>query len=90
MASSVISETRYVQRTYSVDCTTFIQSQNLYAGLLDLVDAPELVGAKAIIPLFARKAGNVPIVNVAFENTAIRVTHPISLQGVNVGLLFIY
>lgn len=80
----------YQVRTYSIDCTTSTNVGNKYSGVKDLNGLSEMTGAKAIVPMFARKSGYSYICTIEFEPNSIRIQSDVSLEGVNVGVLFIY
>jgi hypothetical protein len=74
-------------KTFTMNCTTDVQ--NGYAGQLTLT-VTETENAQFIVPQFARKSGYGYPLTVAYENGALRLWSPASLEGVTVGVVLFF
>lgn len=81
-------EETYTILTYSIDVTTApMGGTNIYTGEKNIQS--DVQGAKAVIPLWARKSGYSYFCPMACESGVIRVQSTVSLTGVTAGVLVI-
>lgn len=87
-SSNVITQATI--KTFTIDVTTLpMGGSNIYTGELNVSSDPDVSGARAVIPLWARKSGYSYFCPCAYENGAIRVQSTISLSGVTAGILIL-
>ena len=77
-------------KTFTVDVTNSpMGGSNIYTGELNVSSDTDVSGARAVIPLWARKSGYSYFCPCAYENGTIRVQSTISLSGVTAGILIL-